>query len=291
MRPPRFLPMRPFTAFLMACALCALCTLPCAPVFAQPSPPADAQTSDQTSGQTSDQEAGQASKQAQRQPQWMLGGGGRFSTSPYKAYTSWSPAPLLGYEGEYVYVRGLEVGIKVFSRPWLELSAFGAYDPTSFHTRYTDNRQLKKLDERYESALAGVAARVNLPFGVLRAKVAADVLGHSGGWLAEAGYGYRWQWGALEVSPSAGLRWYSSRYQEYYYGVSATESARSGLRRYDPESGLDPYAGLRLGYSLAEHWNILGGVDAALLNSQIQNSPMTDKGMRLTTYLGVVYMF
>lgn len=229
--------------------------------------------------------------QPQPQSQWFFGGGARFSTSPYKAYNSWSPTPLLGYEGEYFYIRGLEAGVKLFKTPWLELSAFGAFDPTSFHARYTDNNQMKKLNDRYESALVGVAARARLPMGQLHAKVAADVLGNSNGFLAEAGYGYRWKWGEFEVAPSAGLRWYSSEYQKYYYGVSASESARSGLRRYTPEGGIDPYAGLRFGYTIGETWNIIAGVDAAFLNAQIQDSPMTDKSVRCTTYAGIVYLF
>lgn len=227
---------------------------------------------------------------AQAENQWMVGGGGRFSTSPYKGYTSWSPTPILGYEGEYAYIRGLQTGIKVLRLSWMEVSAFAAYDPTSFHSRYTDNRQLKALDDRYESVQAGIAARVRLPLGTIHAKAAAEVL-HHGGLTAELGYSYRWQWGALEVAPSAGLRWYSAAYQQYYYGVSASESWRSGLRSYSPVDGLDPYVGMRLGYAFSEQWRALGGVDMAFLNQQLQNSPMTDKGTRFTTYLAVVYSF
>lgn len=227
---------------------------------------------------------------AKAEDQWMVGAGGRFSSSPYKGYTSWSPTPILGYEGEYAYIRGLQAGIKLFKLPWLEISAFAAFDPTSFHSRYTDSRQLKQLDDRFESLLAGVAARVRLPFGALHAKAAAEVL-HNGGVTAELGYSYRWQWGAFEVAPSAGLRWYSAAYQQYYYGVSASESLRSGLRKYTPVDGVDPYAGLRLGYAFSEQWNVMGGVDVAFLNAQVQNSPMTDKGARFTTYLAVVYRF
>lgn len=227
---------------------------------------------------------------AHAENQWMVGGGARFSTSPYKGYTSWSPTPILGYEGEYAYIRGLQAGIKLFKLPWMEISAFAAFDPTSFHSRYTENRQLKQLDDRYEGLFAGVAARVLLPLGALHAKAAAEVL-HNGGMTGEVGYSYRWQWNALEVTPSAGLRWYSAAYQQYYYGVSASQALRSGLSTYTPVDGIDPYVGLRLGYAFSERWNAMAGVDVAFLNAQVQNSPMTDKGARFTTYLALVYKF
>ncbi len=45
---------------------------------------------------------------------------------------------------------------------------------------------------------------------------------------------YRYTNGGLTVTPGIGVQWNSENQNEYYYGVSRKESARSGLRGYNP---------------------------------------------------------
>ena len=52
---------------------------------------------------------------------------------------------------------------------------------------------------------------------------------------------YRYTNGGLTVTPGIGVQWNSENQNEYYYGVSRKESARSGLRGYNPNDSWSPY--------------------------------------------------
>lgn len=52
---------------------------------------------------------------------------------------------------------------------------------------------------------------------------------------------YRYTNGGLTVTPGIGVQWNSENQNEYYYGVSRKESARSGLRGYNSNDSWSPY--------------------------------------------------
>ena len=224
--------------------------------------------------------------------EFFIGIGGSVSTSPYKDYdTQWMPLPLVGYEGDYFYLRGLSAGVKFVNLEFLEVSAFAGYDSTSFDSSDTGDRRLKRLHNRYSSAVTGLEARLLTPYGMLHTSGAVDVLGRSNGFKGDAGYKNSFEFGALELVPAAGAYWSSSKYNDYYYGVSDKESRKSGLDDYDAGAGVSPYLGLTIDYSLTEQWEIFSHGEVVFLNRAVKDSPMVDQSNTRSLTFGVSYTF
>lgn len=217
---------------------------------------------------------------------------GQVSVTPYKRYdTQWTPFPMIGYEGKYAYVRGYAAGIKLINLEFLECSAFAGYDGTSFNSSNSSDKRLRKLSDRYSSAVAGLEVRLMTPYGMLHARAAQDVLGHRKGRNGTLGYMNSLEYGDLELIPAVGLQWSSSGYNDYYYGVSGRESRKSGLDPYDAGSGFSPYVGLTIDYSLTEAWEVFCSGELVFLNSAIKDSPMVDRENTYSFTIGLSYTF
>lgn len=217
---------------------------------------------------------------------------GKASVSPYKRYaTQWTPFPMLGYESKYAYVRGYAAGIKLVNLPFFEFSAFAEYDGTSFDSKDSSDKRLRKLSNRYSSAAAGLEARLLTPYGMLFANGAQDVLNNSNGQSGAIGYTLSWEHGDLELVPTLGLQWSSSKYNDYYYGVNGRESRKSGLKAYHAGSGFSPYIGLTIDYSFTDAWEVFCNGEIVFLNNAVKDSPMVGRNNTCGFTLGVSYTF
>lgn len=83
--------------------------------------------------------------------------------------------------------------------------------------------------------------------------------------------------------------WASSDYMEAYFGVDGRDSARSGLKEYDANSGIkDVGANLTLSYALGEHWGLTGIVAYRRLVGDAGDSPITKNGDENQVYGGLL---
>ena len=223
---------------------------------------------------------------------WSIGAGVGVSESPYKSYdVQWMPLPIISYEGEYFYIRGLAAGLKLLNYQYLEVSTFVGYDGTSFDTSDTSNSQMKKLKNRHSSAVAGMQARVVTPVGMFQASGAADILGKSNGFKGEVEYNYSIEYEPVELVLTGGMDWSTSRYQNYYYGVSGNESSKSGLEEYRPGAGVSPYVGASLVVSPTDSVDIFCSGQVNFLNDNIKDSPMVGKERTHSVTGGLIYNF
>ncbi|WP_171973732.1 MipA/OmpV family protein, partial [Wohlfahrtiimonas larvae] len=84
---------------------------------------------------------------------------------------------------------------------------------------------------------------------------------------------------------------YNSRYNNYYYGISANESYRSGLTQYKSKAGINPYAELSVVYQVAPQWEMSVTGRYEYLSKKVRNSPMVNKKESSLLKLGVLYQF
>ncbi|MCL2790916.1 MAG: MipA/OmpV family protein [Desulfobulbus sp.] len=221
-----------------------------------------------------------------------VGMGGSVTFAPYKHYdTQWLPMPMVDLDSDYFYIRGTAAGVKIYKLDFLEISAFGTYDATSFNATDTSDARLRMLQGRDASVAAGMEVRLLTPYGMLHASAARDILGHSDGWNGTLGYAYSVEFGPLELIPTAGVYWTDSRYTDYYYGISDRESRNIGLTAYNPGTGKAPYLGLMLTYSLTATWDIFCNGEIVFLSDNIQDSPMVGRSQIRSLAAGIMYNF
>ncbi|MCS2147770.1 MipA/OmpV family protein [Scandinavium manionii] len=221
-----------------------------------------------------------------------LGAGVGVIGHPYKQYSSdIYPVPAIDFESDNFWFHGLGAGYYLWNDTTDKLSITAYWSPLYFKPGDSDNNQLRKLDRRQSTMMAGLSYLHFTQYGFLRTTLAGDTLDKSNGISWDMAWLYRYNTGALTVTPGIGVQWSSDNENEYYYGVSRNESRKSGLRSYDPEDGWNPYVELSVNYKLNEAWSVYGVGRYTRLSDEITDSPMVDKTWTGLLSTGVTYSF
>ena len=224
--------------------------------------------------------------------EWSVGGGVLIGSSEYKdTDPRVFPFPLVGYEGERFYLRGLTAGAHIWKDEVNELSVNIGYLPQQFDASKSDDWAMRQLDDRDSTAVAGAAYRLTTEWGVGRVGVSADILDTSNGFLADAAYLYPIRLDAFTLTPGVGILWTSGNYNDYYYGISGSESRRSGLSEYRADDAFSPYAELTANYALTEHLGLYVNGRVMFLDDEIADSPMVDTDKKYSLGTGVSWTF
>jgi outer membrane scaffolding protein for murein synthesis (MipA/OmpV family) len=125
-----------------------------------------------------------------------------------------------------------------------------------------------------------------------------DILGDAGnaynGWYATLKGGYNWAINnAWMLSMGAHTTYADDDYMQTYFGVSAADSARSGLSRYNADSGMkDVGIDLALNWNFASSWDLRGIASISqLVGDADDSSPVVDQGSETQFLGGVMVLF
>ncbi|MBD1388024.1 MipA/OmpV family protein [Neiella sp. HB171785] len=208
-------------------------------------------------------------------------------SSAYRSYDdSTSAVPLVFFNSKNFYFEGFEAGYKVIENRSSRLSVILMAGSEEFDAGDSD---IDGLDDRDRSFMAGVRYRYMAKWGIVDAKVAADISDESEGTIARVSYGYPFHISdRFVVLPRGFVKWMSSDYADYYYGVSEDEG---GLAAYAPGSSLKYGAELLATYEINKKWKVLGGGRVSMLDSDLEDSPMLDDDMESMVFAGVTYSF
>ena len=201
------------------------------------------------------------------------------------------PMPVVQYEDEHFFIKNTEAGVWLWNDGTQKLSLGATLLPCYFRSSKSDDPAMKKLDNRNIIVLGTLGYELNTTVGSFRLSASGDVAGTSDGFLASASYAYPFRSGRLTVVPSGGLLFASSDFNDYYYGVSRGESARSGLAEYSPGASVTPFVGLSAGFDLSSHWSLFASWKVTFPGDEIKDSPMVDRSSQHIFGGGVTYTF
>lgn len=128
-------------------------------------------------------------------------------------------------------------------------------------------------------------------WGTVKASAAADVLDNSNGWVGELSVFHKMQIGRLSLTPALGVLYYDENFSDYYYGISESESRRSGLASYSAQDAWVPYVSLTAKYPIGEHVVLMASAGYSELPEEITDSPMIDRNESFTFVTGVSWRF
>ncbi|HIG8875831.1 TPA: MipA/OmpV family protein, partial [Raoultella terrigena] len=149
-----------------------------------------------------------------------LGAGVGIVESPYKQYdVDVYPVPAISYESDNFWFRGLGGGYYLWNDETDKLSVTAYWSPMYFKPGDSDSEQMRKLDRRKTTMMAGLSYVHNTQYGFLRTVLAGDTLDKSNGITWDMAWLYRYTNGNLTLTPGIGMEWSSDNQNEYYYGV------------------------------------------------------------------------
>jgi outer membrane protein len=223
---------------------------------------------------------------------WSLGASALVSPDPYRGKNDRVyPVPIVSYESDNFYFRTLAAGYYLWKDDSNRLSIDAYYLPLHFTPGDSDDYQMKQLDKRRSTMMAGMSYSHIEDWGTLRAMFSGDVLDNSGGFIGDLAYLYRYNVDSWTLTPGVGVSWNSGDQNSYYYGVSREESARSGLAQYNPSDSWAPYVELTANYNINPNWNAFFTGRYIRLASEVKNSPMVDASYTGILWTGVTYTF
>lgn len=198
--------------------------------------------------------------------------------------------PGVFYDNNRVYARGAQAGAYIINDGTNQLSVYAQPSGNSFDPDDASGK-LAELDERKISAAAGLSYQRRTPIGAFRAQIATDVLDRSGGNTARLSYLARISADKLTVYPSFGFEYFDEDYNDYYYGVTEAESAKSGVEPYKSNNSLNPYINISANYDFNESWAGFANQSLSYLPNEQYDSPMVNSRTDATTTIGLLYKF
>ncbi|MGY2950159.1 outer membrane scaffolding protein for murein synthesis (MipA/OmpV family) [Ewingella americana] len=117
---------------------------------------------------------------------WSLGASALVDVNPYKGYdTKVLPVPIISYEGDDFYFHTLTAGYYLWKDDQNKLSLTGTYIPFGYKPGDSDDSQMKRLDKRRGTLMAGLAYSHIEEWGTIRTTFNGDVLDNSDGMVAD----------------------------------------------------------------------------------------------------------
>ena len=211
-----------------------------------------------------------------------VGGGARFDL-----------LPMALYEDERLFLRANRAGLKLFdqgdSTTGQGLDVFVERRLEGFTTQKLP-ASLASMANRDTGLDVGLAYQMRQSWGTLHAELVKDVGSASSGYEARLGYSYEWRSGLWALRPDVSMSWRDAKLNNYYYGVRPSEAA-TGRAAYAPDASAQAQLGLHGAYQATARWQLLAGVSATLLGSAVTSSPIVQKRVLPSAYIGAAYDF
>lgn len=163
-----------------------------------------------------------------------------------------------------------------------------------FDREEDDGAKLRGLGNVDGAFLAGGFARYDFKPVYVRASYLTEVIGDD-----NTGGLFRLQVGAdymasrqLLLKPFAAIEWADDDYMQTYFGVTAAQSARSGLKAYSASAGAKSFhIGAGAEYELFPTWTLHAGVEYVRLLGDAADSPIVEEENQVRARLGLAKTF
>ena len=203
------------------------------------------------------------------------------------------PSPVIFYDNGIVYIRWSRAGIyflgnKTDDYAWgFSLTA----QPRPNGYAPTDSASLTGLDEKYSSLEAGLAFSATIGDAYMETMLLTDVLDRYDSWLAKTEIGYDIELGKFKFYPSVIFIYQSSKFINYYYGVTQKESTTSAYNEYTANDGLQVGIQTYIKYPFTNELSALVNVRADKLSLQATKSPIVEDNYIYSGLVSLIYTF
>lgn len=223
-----------------------------------------------------------ASRRAQRG--WQVGGMVLASNGGYAGSSSRHlVVPAVAYEGKHAFLRGLQLGWHAWPHDVWKLDIVAQARMDGFDA---DDIPYDGLRNRGRSMDVGVVLTRSWESGSLELTALTDALSRSDGRELAVQYGHPLRFGRWRITPKLGMRWWSHRLADYYYGIRASEVAKGAAGPYVASSALVPEADLNLAIPLTRRWTLWGALRYRHLPNAITDSPLVKHPSASTVLIG-----
>lgn len=215
---------------------------------------------------------------------WALGVAAAVIDSPYAGEGSRVRSfPLVDYDGERVFLRGISGGVHLFDSGGFAFDAILSARLYGFDIDDLGRAELLAngvdpglLSDRDDGIDAGFRAIFGSTWGSISLEGVRDISGASDGYEFSLDYRYTWLFDRTALTANAGASWMSPDLSGYYFGILDEEVSR-GVAGYSPDSAVISRIGLTLAHPIGSSlWQLQGSVGYQFLPSDLRDSPLLE---------------
>ncbi|MBR9762431.1 MAG: MipA/OmpV family protein [Rhodobacteraceae bacterium] len=171
--------------------------------------------------------------------------------------------------------------------------------PLSLSTQIGYDPGREEDDSDYLAGLGDVDGGATLGLGIGYALGPLDLymnfdrtLGDSDGMVGRLGAQYTRKVGNVLLAANLSANWADEDHMQNYFGVTAAQSAASGLAQYEAESGFKRVdLGLSATYVIRENWILRGEIEVGSLIGDAADSPIVREEMQSSASVLLGYRF
>jgi outer membrane protein len=215
---------------------------------------------------------------------WGLAAGIRSAKIPYKTKDESVQdfIPLMFYDGDTFFIRGLMGGIKLYNKNAWQFSLIGRYRYFDIPAEFQNLAQGNALDvggqmtyhinNNFETDFEIMADKDSRLYSALNTQ-------------------YYWESGSWELFPYATLRYKSADFNDYYYGLDGFIDQDNPADRINNKlgSGFDLTFGSEIRYHITSNFYLLGRAQITTLDSNTHDSESIDSKTHGEIYLGIAF--
>ena len=223
-----------------------------------------------------------------------IGAGAYVQTQPYKNVDNIIlPTPVIFFDNDLFYIRWSRVGVyflgdKQDDYAWgFSLTA----QPRTYGYKSSDSHYLTGLDEKKSTWEGGISFSASMDKTYIEIMALEDLCDNYKSWIVKTEIGYDFKIGNFSLYPSMILVYQSSKFLDYYYGISKKEVLTSSYNEYtadnDFQVGLQTY----IKYPFTKTISALINLRADRLSDEATRSPIVDDNYIYSGMASLIYTF
>lgn len=190
--------------------------------------------------------------------------------------------PLMFYDGDIFFIRGLTAGAKLYNNDKWQFSLIGRYRYFDIPAEYQNLIQGNAFDMGAE-----LKYRINKNI-VTNIELMTD---DEGRYYSALDTRYHWESGSWELMPYVTLRLKSADFNDYYFGLDGFSNPDDTSSTIDNKigSGFDLTLGSEVRYHVISNFYLLGRAQITALDSDTRRSPTIGSDTYGEVYLGIAF--
>jgi len=190
--------------------------------------------------------------------------------------------PLMFYDGDLFYIRGLTGGIKLYNKEDWQFSLIGRYRYFDIPAEFQNLAQGNEVD-------AGGQLKYRLNDNLeTNFEIMTD---NESRYHANLDTRFHWESGSWELFPYATLRYKSADFNDHYYGLDGFSDPTNPSNVFNNKIGsaFDLTLGSEIRYHVASNFYLLGRAQFTTLDSKTRDSISIEDGTYGEIYVGIAF--
>jgi outer membrane protein len=222
-----------------------------------------------------------------------IGAGPYMQTQPYNGVDGIIlPTPVVFFDNSVVYARWMRAGV-YFLGDQKEDSAWGfslTAQPRINSYKASDSTYLTGMSDKRSTIEGGVAFSASKDKAYIEILALTDVLSSHNTWTLNTEVGYKLELGKFSIYPSLLFNYQSSKFINYYYGVTPSEATAS-RPAYSSGGALQIGAQTYIEYPITDKLSVFGNIRADRLPSEATKSPIVTDNYMISGLVSLMYTF